>query len=183
MSSLMYAQMGMKVVGGLSAYGEQKHKSRMEEIMRGYQQTMTDISAAQQLNTMTANEVSARDAAMRASVALNVQSMQDRANAEVSAAAAGVSGGSVRSTMRGLMRSRLMAQQAMHNKVQAQKRSFAQDRRNFALNRAMNKDISVIPKPSAASALLGLGASMIDIYDSHQPEGQKVSDTIAGWGR
>ncbi len=181
--SLMYAQMGMKVVDALSAHGQAKHKVRMEEIMRDYQQTMSDISAAQQLNTMTANEISARDASIRAASALDIQSLQDRAGAEVEAAAAGVAGGSVRNTMRGLTRSRLMAKKAMHDKVQAQKRSFTQDRRNVALARVMNKDVSVIPKPSAASALLGLGASMIDIYDSHQPDGQKIEDTIARWGR
>lgn len=179
----MYAQMGMSVISGLSAHGTAKHNARMETIMRDYNQTMSDISAAQQLNTMTENEISARDASIRAASALDIQSMKDRANAEVDAAASGVAGGSVRNSLRGLTRSRLMAKKAMHEKVKAQKRSFAQDRRNVALARVMNKDVSVIPKPSTASALLGLGASMIDIYDSHQPDGQKIEDTIAGWGR
>lgn len=181
--SLMYAQMGMAAVSAFSQFSQSKHQHKMEEINRKYQETMSGISAAQQLNTLTANEISLRDAAVRAGVSIETQSLEDRAVAEVAAATAGVSGGSVKSTMRGLMRSRLMAQHSLRKKVEAQKRAATQDRRNVALSRAMNKDVSVIARPNTASALLGLGASMIDIYDSHQPHGSKTTDILAGWGR
>ena len=181
--SLMYAQMGMQVISALNGIRQQKHEVRMEEISRKYRETMTAISASQQYNTMTDNEIAMRDAAVRTSVALNVQSLQDRGSAEVDAAAAGVKGGSVQATMRGLMRSRLQARQALRMKVAAQAKSASNDRRNLAFSVVMNKDISPLPRVSTSSALLGLGASIIDTYDSNQPEGQKIADTLAGWGR
>lgn len=168
--SLMYAQMGMKALGTFSAFSADSHNSKMEKISRAYQQKMAGISAALQLNTQTANEIETKDALVRASVALDLTAMQDKAEAEVSAAAAGIAGGSVVGTMRGLMRSRLQAMQALRTQKQQQARANTQTRRNIAFSRVMGTDISPIGKPSAASALLGLGASWLEIYEKNQPE-------------
>jgi hypothetical protein len=181
--SLMYAQMGMSVVSAFGAYNTQKHTVKMEEISRKYRETMAGISAAQQLNTMTDNEIAVKDAADRTALALGIQSIQDRGSAEAAAAGAGVKGGSVRATVRGLMRSRLAAREALRMKVQAAAKSSRNERANLALSRVMGKDITPVMKPSATSALLGLGASIIDIYDDSRPEGGKIADTMAGWGR
>jgi hypothetical protein len=171
--SLMYAQMGMKAVGALSSFSAAKHGSKMEAISRAYQEKMAGISAAMQLNVQTQNEIEQKDAAVRASAALELTAMQDRAEAEVSAAAAGNAGGSVVGTMRGLMRSRLLAKQALRTNVKNAARANTQTRRNIEFSRVMGTDISPIGKPSVASAMLGLGASMIDIYESHQPENRQ----------
>ncbi len=180
--SLMYAQMGFSVASAFAQGMSAKAGYDMERVQRDYQDKMSAISAAQSRNALTTNEIAARDAAMSASQAIQVQSLVDASATEADAAAAGVTGGSVRSSMRGIMRSRLLAKKALSDKVQANARAFTQDRRNLALSEVMNKDVSVIPRPSVASSLLGLGASIIDIYDSHQPEGGKTTDTIAGWG-
>lgn len=181
--SLMYAQMGLSVSRAALGYGSDKIKHDIATMQQDYDNAMSALSAAQQLNTITQNEISVRDAAVRASTAIDIQAMKDRADAEVSAAAAGVRGGSVRSTLRGLARSRLTAKQSLHKRVKAQAQASTQSRRNTELSKVFSKDISVLPTPSTASALLGLGATIIDTYDSHQPDGQKVADTIAGWGR
>jgi hypothetical protein len=181
--SLMYMQMGMKAVGAFSTFSAASHQSKMERISRDYQEKMSAISAAMQLNVQTQNEIDSRDALVRAGVALEITAMQDRAEAEVSAAAAGAAGGSVTGVMRGLMRSRLQAKQALRHQKFQQARANTQTRRNIEFAKVMGKDISPIGKPSAASALLGLGASMIDIYDSHQPDGQRTADKMAEWFR
>lgn len=181
--SLMYAQMGMSALSALGGYSTAKHNASMKRMMQDYNNSMSAFAAAQALNTQTGNEISVRDAAVTARQTIDLQSMQDRANAEVSAAAAGVAGGSVEAAMRGLTRSKLQAQEALRRKMQAHSRANTETRRGIAINKAMNKDISVIPKPSVASALLGLGASMIDVYDQHQPEGQKTTDAMAKWWR
>lgn len=165
----MYAQMGMSVVSAFDSFGAAKHSAAMDKVSRDYQEKMSSISAAMQFNTLTENEIGTRDALVRASTAIQVQSMQDRASSEAGAAAAGVTGGSVTSTMRGMMRSNLQAKHSLRKRKEAEARAHTNNRRNVRLAQVMNKDISPIAQPSAASALLGLGASMLDIYDSHQP--------------
>lgn len=169
MSNLIYGQMGMKALGAYSAYSADKHNSKMEAISRKYQQNMAAISAAMQLGVQTQNEIEQKDAHVRASVALDLTAMQDRAEAEVSSAAAGNAGGSVVGAMRGLMRSRLQANQALRTQAKQQARANTQTRRNIEFSRVMGTDISPIGRPSAASAMLGLGASLLDVYESNQP--------------
>lgn len=181
--SLMYAQMGMSLVNAWGQAGEDAAMYDMQKMQQKYESTMSAIALAQKRNAMTKNETSVADATARASAALEVQSLQDRASLEVGAAAAGVKGGSVRSAMQNLQRSRLMAKANLKKKQQANAAVQADQRHSLTMQHIFNKDISVIQPPSTAMALLGLGASMIDIYDQHQPEGSKVSDTIAGWGR
>lgn len=181
--SLMYAQMGMAAVGAYSGYQQQKHDAKMQQLQQAYQNKMSDISKAFSLNTQTENEINVRDAGVRASQAIQIQSMQNKSSAIVGAAAAGVHGSSVNSAMRGLTRSKLQASEALNFKMKAQARSDLTQRRNIHLSAAFNRDVSPIGKPSAASALLGLGMSMIDIYDSNQPEGQQSTDRLANWGR
>jgi hypothetical protein len=171
--SLMYAQMGMKVVGAFSSFSASSHDAKMAKISRDYQQKMAAISAAMQLNVQTQNEIETKDAMVRASVALELTAMQDKAEAEVSAAAAGNAGGSVVGTMRNLMRSRLQARQALRIQKQQQARANTQTRRNIAFGKVMGTDISPLGKPSPASALLGLGANLIDVWESNQPENNK----------
>lgn len=181
--SLMYAQMGMSVISAIGQHSAAKHQYTMDKIARDYREKMSSISAAMQSNTLTANEISTRDALVRAGTAIQVKSLKDRANATVSAAASGVSGGSVTNTMRGLMRSKYQAMHAHQKRREATQRSNTQNRRQLALAKAMNKDITPIQPPSAASALLGLGASLVDIWDSHQPPGSTLADRMAGVGR
>lgn len=181
--SLMYAQMGMSVLSGFSQYSAQRHAFQMEQIAMKYRENMSNISLAMHRNTQTQNEISARDALVRTGVALQVEGLKQESAAEAGAAAAGVSGGSVTATMRGLMRSKYRAVHAHKKRGEAQARQNTQARRQAALSAAMNKDISPMVAPSPASAMLGLGASLIDIYDSHQAPGSTIADTTAGWGR
>lgn len=171
--SLIYAQMGMKVIGAISAFSASSHQAKMDRISRDYNEKMSAISKAMQLNVQTQNEIETKDAAVRARMALDLTAMQDRAEAEVSAAAAGNAGGSVAGTMRGLMRSKLQARQALRTNVKQQARANTQTRRNIEFAAVMGKDISPLGRPSVASAMLGLGAQLLDVYDSHQPPSQK----------
>lgn len=196
--SLVYAQAGMAVASSLTAYdtartntimanNQRDTETKLSQMTQRYQNTMAAISQAQQLNAMTSNEASMRDAAIRAGETISKQSMQDKALTEASAAAAGVRGGAVRSAMNSLERSKLTAREALRKRMEAQGRANTQDRANLRMAGIYNKDVSVysarhVRAPSAASALLGLGASLIDIYDSNQPEGSKSTDAMAGWG-
>lgn len=167
--SLIYAQMGMKALSAFGAYSADRHKAKMETISRAYQEKMAGISAAMQMNVQTENEIEQKDAVVRASMALQTTALEDKAEAEVSAAASGSAGGSVVGAMRGLMRNKLKAKQALRTQQQQAARANLQTRRNIEFAKVMGKDISPIGKPSIASALLGLGAGLLDIIDSNDP--------------
>lgn len=176
--SIMYAQMGMSVVSAINTWQNTNYKMKMDALMRDHQNTMSAISKAMSLNAQTDNEIGMRDAVVNASQALQVQSMADKAEGAAGAAASGVTGGSVSAAMLGLERSKLKANSALKARVKAQSKADLQARRNIAVSAAFNKDITASVRPSTASVLLGLGTSLLDIYDTHQPDGQKLTDKI-----
>lgn len=125
---------------------------------------------------MNLKEAHMHDAALRGGESIQMETLAASASAEAAAAAAGVHGGAVAATLRGIQRDSAQAKQALHENTMQQARAARHERTNVALAAVYNKDISVIPRPSAASALLGLGMNLIDIYDSHQPPGQTLLD-------
>lgn len=178
--------MGMLLGAGnaaIGAWGEHavgNIQSDMQEASQAYSNTMRDIAANQAINDVTQNEVMAGDATRRLEVQLQQSGLQDRGNAEVSAAAAGVAGSSVTSVLQGLRRSALQAQHARLRNFQSQERAADKQRGSLKLAAIMGEDISVIQRPSIGAALLGLGASMVDIYDANQPKGYKTTDVGFG---
>lgn len=148
----------------------------MQESARAFSNQMRSISAAQQINAVTQEQVNLGDASKRLAVTLQQSSLRDRGAAEVSAAAAGVTGGSVDQALLGLRRSAVQAQHARKRNLDSGVLASAKQKSNINLARVMGEDISIIQRPSTASAMLGLGASVIDIMDSNNPEGNKSTD-------
>lgn len=181
--SLMYAEMGMKIVGGLAEMAVNKEQYKMQVATQKYQRKMTALSAAFSTNTLTGNEISLRDAGIRAAGAIQMQARKDQASNEAGAAAAGVTGGSVLASQRGLKRSALSAGRGLSEARKGEDMVSTDARRKLALDVAFQRDTTVLSRPSTAMALLGLGATLIDTYDSHQPKGSQTSDAIAGWFR
>lgn len=180
MSGLMFAQMGLSAVQGWGQYQVASIQADMQEKMQEYQNTMSALSAAQSKNTITSNEVSVQDASIRAAEALQQQALKQEGSAEVAAGAAGVTGSSTAAVMRDLKSSAARANKSRTDQLQAQYRAFGQERKNVNLAQIYNKDVSVIPRPSAASALLGIGTSLLNIYDSHQTPGNTLAARLSG---
>lgn len=174
--NLMYAQMGLSAINSVSGFFVGREQYKMERAMQAYNNTMSALSAAQANNVTTLNEIQANDAATRQEQEIQRELMIAEGQAKVAAGAAGVTGGSVEGVMRGLRSSAARAKYATDVQLEQQLNAFNQERRNTAISKAMNKDISVIPKPSATSALLGVGKNMLAIWDSHQPEGERIGD-------
>jgi len=177
----MAFNMGNQILGAASEHNLEKTQFRMETAAREHKNVLNKISSGIQQNAVTIAEVQTKDKAIRLSEAIQTQSMKDKGSAAVSAAAAGVQGGSVKAAMLGLRRSALKAQDARVRNRDAALNAQAENRKNIELSAIMGRDISVLPAPSAASAMLGLGASLIDTWDKNQPEGSKTSDTINSW--
>lgn len=179
MSNLMYAQMGLDVLGGLSSFSAAREEAKLQRAVQDYNNTISALSAAQSQNVTTLNEIQAQDAAQRTAVEIQKQALSAEGSARVSAGAAGVSGGSVESVMRALRSSVSRAHYGTMQQLQAQYRSFGQERRNTAMAAILNKDITVIPRPSSTSAMLGIGKTMLSTWDKHQPAGERISDQLS----
>ena len=178
---MSYFGLMAEVVGGVAATSTRKIQADMNAASQAYGNTMRKISTSQNLNAVTQNTIAVEDKARRLEGVLQQQSIKDSAAAEVNAAAAGVAGGSVQQTLLGLRRSALNAQNArMRNLVSAQ---FSADKQksNIRLAGIMGEDISVLQRPSVASSLLGLGATLIDKYDNNQPKGSRAVDGARLW--
>lgn len=178
--SLMYAQMGLSAISTFGSYKVASIQADMQQRMQQYQNTMSALSAAQSRNTITSNEVSVRDASVRVAEQIQQQALTQEGSAAVAAGAAGVAGSSTAAVMRDLKGSAARANKSRTDQLQAQYRAFGQERRNVNLAQVYNKDVSVIPKPSSASMLLGLSTGLLDIWDSHQTPGDTIAARLSG---
>ena len=163
-------------VSGLSNYMLGKTQAKMQESAQAHSNAMRRISSAQQQNTVTLQEAAIQDESTRLGVTLQEQSIRDRGAAEVSAAAAGVAGGSVEQAMLGLRRSAIQAQDARMKNMTAQLYATEEQRKNIRISGILGQDVSVIQRPSAASAMLGLGTQLLGQWDANQPKGSKIAD-------
>lgn len=177
--SLMSAQMGISISQGLTGFFVAKEEAKLQRVVQAYNNTISALSASQADNVTTLNEIQAQDASTRMSTEIQRQSIVATGQAKVAAGAAGVAGGSVKNVMRGLRSSAARAQYARTEQLQGQFRAFGQERRNTAVAKVLNKDISVIPQPSGAAALVGIGTNLLDIWDSHQAPGETIADRLS----
>ena len=179
MSAAMYAQMGNKAVGVVSDHLLQNTQRKMQLDAQEHRNTMSAISAAMQSNNITREEINTQDSARRLKQQIDLASMQDKGNAEVSAAAAGVAGGSVDNTMRGLTRSAMQANYARIRNLDSQMQAHGNNRKNVTLQQVYNKDVQVFQKPNVGMALLGLTTDLVDTYNKNQPEGDRLANVAS----
>ena len=167
----MLGKMGTQIVGAFAQHQVADVQSKMEKSAQAYGNTMRLLSSAQKENNVSQQEANLSDASKRLSASIQRESLKSRSAAEVNAAAAGVSGGSVKAIMTGLRRSNIQAQFARTRNLASNLQHTAAQRRNIQLAAVLGEDVRIIPTPSPATALLGLTATLIDTYDANQPEG------------
>ncbi len=177
----MYANMGLSVAQGVAGFVQKGIASKLADDMQKHRNAMIALTAAMTQDTIMMNEISTRDASIRASFSIAQAGARDQGAAEVGAAAAGVKGASVDKTMRGLRRSALMAHAARKSKRDSELRAHAQESRNVAVGAILGKDITVNSKPSALMSIMGVGKNLIEDFDQSQPEGDKLGDRIKRW--
>lgn len=175
----MGLQLGAGALGAATDFLVASEQAKMRENARKHNNAMRAISAGEQVKALERKGTATKQAAARAMLADSIVNMQDRASAEVSAAAAGVAGGSVEAVMRDIERSALYQQGNRLDSHENAQRAIEQEKQNVRLQSVMGENVSVVGKPSLASSVLGLGISSIGIYDQHQPEGQQTSDVLA----
>lgn len=173
-NNLMLSQMALSISGMYAQYSSAGIQADLQQTIQNYRNTMSDISAARALNATVVNEVRTVDAALLNNQAIQKQAMQDQSQLEVQAAAAGVAGNSVKLAARDLKASAGRAQYAQQRQLKQQMSEIEGQRTSINVARITNQDVQVIPKPSLGSMLLGASTKLLDIYDSHQPEGSRL---------
>lgn len=180
MGSLMYAQMGISAIGGLTDFAVAREQAKIDAAVQRYNNTISAINAAQAENTITLSEIQAADASQRQSLEIQEQLIRAEGAAQVSAGAAGVAGGSVENVMRGLRSSASRAQYARKEQTRMQMEAFGRERTQVAVARVTNKDISITSKPNVGAALMGIGTDMLKIWDKHNTPGETLRARLGG---
>lgn len=144
----------------LSSYGAAKSTAKAQQAYQVYKNAMARISDATTQNVITENQIATNEAYGDQAVGIKQQNILSTAQAEVSAAAAGVKGRSVNQVQLDINRSAALAERTRQNEMAASNLSFAGQRQQSAQSAANAQDYSYIPKPKLASYLLNAAVSV-----------------------
>lgn len=180
MANLMYAEMGMSAIKGIASFAVAGEEAKLARATQKYQRTMAAISAAQNNNALNLNEVATRDQGVFARLSIQTAGMQERAAFDVEAAASGVLGKSIDVGRRALEADKLRADTSLDRQLKGQFRAYGQQRKQVKMDEIFATDVSVIPKPDIGSALMGMGANMLDIWERHNPTDRRISTRLSG---
>jgi RNase P/RNase MRP subunit p29 len=165
----MMTQMGLTAFNGIANMFISQSERGVQKIMDRYNNTMAALSAAESNNSLTRNEIAIGDQAKMAEAADQSMAMMAKEAARVEAAAAGIAGNSVDSTLNAIDRGKAQRQAALAREQKTQMIGINDQRRQVAVNLAYGKAISVMPS-TLPSQMLGLAGSLLDVYKTYQPE-------------
>lgn len=167
-NSLMMMDMGLTAINGIAGLMMSAQQQKMLKMQRDFENSMAALSAAQSNNQITRNEEAVKNQLAFAEAADQTTTIQDTEAARVSAAAAGVSGNSVRMNLQGFARGKAQKDMAKELEARQALSGLNDQKRQVAVNLAYGKRIDIMPS-TIATDLLGLGTRLLDTYQSHQP--------------
>lgn len=162
--------------GGLAAlrtgmqYSDAKKTADARQAWQNYKNTMTQIGGALNQNTLTANENIIRHQSADQAFDITRSAYLTSAQAEVSAAAAGVGGRSPNDVLFDIGRNEATAQAKRQMDLQSQYTQVDNEREQVAFQTASQMDYSPIPKPNPATYLLGFATDAMKLYKSGTPK-------------
>lgn len=168
-NSLMLADMGLGAAKGLSGMLISANERKVQRIQDEYNNMMAAFSAAQSNNQITRNAASLHDQVVLSEAADQQATMQATEEARVAAAAAGVSGNSVATTLGAFVRSKAQRALARTREERAINTGLQDQRRQIATSLVYGKANTVMPS-TVATDLLGLSANLLDTYKAYQPD-------------
>jgi hypothetical protein len=154
-----WVSLGINLLQGFASYQADKAKAKAEQAYRAYKNAMARISDATTQNVITENQIATNQAYGDQAVGIKQQNILSTAQAEVSAAAAGVKGRSVNQVQLDINRSAALAERQRQNDMTNSNLSFAGQRQQSAQAAANAQDYSYIPTPKLGSYLLSAAMS------------------------
>ena len=173
-SNIMYARMGLAIGQSVGSFFSAGREADLKRKVQDFRNFVTDLQAARAQNTVTLNQARVQDTGTQADLLIQRRAIQQEAQQEVSAAAAGITGNTVELIARDLNASEGRARFSQSQEVFQKQSQLGAQKKSIGINATLNRDIQVIPKPSFGAALLGLGSQLVSIYDQSQPEGQRI---------
>lgn len=174
MSYIMAAQMGLSIAQGVGDFIASSAEADVSLAVQKYRNTIAALQAARQSNAVELNAVRHIGAEADQQLLIEKTSIRDKGAVAVQAAAAGVEGNSVDAVMRDLTASAINSSYKVKKASQQTQREFAENKRSISISKLLGEDRSVIPQPSPAMAVLGVASKLTSIYNSHQPESQRL---------
>lgn len=175
------AAIGQALVGAGTALTNHllaREQTKLQREFQRHKNAVLGLNANLQRDALELKEIDARQADRDLSEQIQMQGMAQKAQAEVSAAAAGVTGGSVEAVMTGLERSAMRAQAARMENTSSLFRQLGQQRRDINVGQILGEDRTVIPGPSVGSLLLSMGTSALQGYGSQKEFGSKLLNSF-----
>lgn len=151
---------GMSFVAGVQ-------ESRAARAWQKYNNAMTRIANGQNQNVVTINEVMATERSVAQGYNIEVSEYVTRAAAEAEAAAKGTAGRSVNQTLFQIEQNATRAQAARKADLEATLLGYNNQRRMLDFQTAQQIDKTVIPNPSPITAMLGIAADGMKLYDKY----------------
>jgi hypothetical protein len=167
---LMGAQLASGIADGVSSYFASKAQAKFMEQTQAFNNRIVNLSNANNQDALTEQSIQVRDASARDAVTIQMQRMEAHASAEVAAATAGVAGNSVNLTMMDISRNAARAEHLRRETLKSHYISNDQQRRNSQFGAFTSQDRSYIPKPSVASAALGIAGTSFQTVKQYYPD-------------
>lgn len=177
--SLLYASLGLQVAQGVTNYMTDKAAYDIERIQQKYRRKVAAVQTALDLNAQGENAAALQRSLAAAAISVQRASLRDEGSAIANAAAAGVRGASVDLGLIDLKRSGYEAAFAVEERMKSERNAASVERRNIRIGGVLGQERGSRGGPSAASALLGLGARMLDTYNNNLPESQRLGARLA----
>lgn len=177
--SLLYASLGLQVAQGIGNYMTEKAAYDIERLQQKYRKKIAAVQTAMDLNAQGENAAALQRSLATDALSVQRASLRDEGSAIAGAAAAGVRGASVDLGLLDLQRRGHEAAYAVEDRMKAERTAAGVERRNIRIGGVLGQPRGSRGGPSAASALLGLGARMLDTYNNNLPEAQRLGAKLA----
>lgn len=148
------SKMGLSLISSAFKYSAAAKEAKAKEAYQKYHNSMVQLSAASQQNSVTLNEIMYNEASADQALQIQKGGITSSGTIEASAAAAGVKGNSVYLSMLDVKRNAVQAEYKRAATFKNAMLSFDAQRQNIAFGAVMNRDNSFIPTPNAASYIL-----------------------------
>ena len=168
--------MGLNLFSKVGGFLVSKEQEKLAKAQRKYNETMAALSAASNKNAINMNQIAMEDQTVFARLSIQSAAMQEQADFDVEAAAAGVMGRSIRMGQQQLAADAARSESSLDRQAQAERRGFGQQRTQVDAQRIWGRDVSPIPKANMGEMLFGLATSTIDIWDEHNPQDRQSTE-------
>lgn len=175
----MFLEMGLSAIGSAADFIVSSENAKLKESIREFSNRMSGINTALNLGALNANDIALQEQASFGRISIEMARLSDLANAEVSAAAAGVEGNAVDIGLADTSAAAGRASSLLDNNFRRVRLAQGQERRQVKVAGIFNKDISVVSKPSPILASLGVTTNLLNIRDRNVSEDKKISSIIS----